>query len=150
MTTNIISRAEFGDIPDIKRIEEECGLSPWSVGAYEMELKLPGSLILKAQAGEGTIAGFVVGRARDGGEAEILNIGTALRFQRRGIGSKLIEEFRAICAERRVSVIWLEVRSTNHSAIDFYKSHGFIKKGVRPKFYSNPTEDADLMALALT
>jgi ribosomal-protein-alanine N-acetyltransferase len=62
----------------------------------------------------------------------------------------LIDQFRVICMERRISTIWLEVRSKNRAAIAFYESHGFHKKGVRPNFYSNPTEDADLMAITLS
>jgi [ribosomal protein S18]-alanine N-acetyltransferase len=137
-------------VPEIKKIEEQCRLSPWTVDAYVTEQKHPYSVMLKAHLHDGTVVGFLAGRAPAGGEGEILNIGTAVAFQRRGIGSGLIMEFRAICTERQVSAIWLEVRPTNREAINFYKSHGFIKRGMRPNFYSNPSEDADLMALVLT
>ncbi|MEO8573988.1 MAG: ribosomal protein S18-alanine N-acetyltransferase [Pyrinomonadaceae bacterium] len=143
----IISKAGHGDIPDIKAIEVACELSPWTIGAYEAEQKHRQSVMLKSIGEGGTIVGFLVGRAQEGGEAELLNIGTAPDFQRQGVGSTLIEEFCAICLQRRVSMIWLEVRASNLKAIYFYKSHGFIKKGIRPNFYSNPIEDADLMAL---
>ena len=127
----------------------ECRLSPWTIGGYKAEQGHRDSIMLKAHVEEGPIVGFIVGRAPMAGAGEILNIGTALKFQRQGIGSMLIEHFCAICNERSVSAIWLEVRVTNQTAIDFYKSHQFIKKGVRPDFYSNPTEDADIMALVL-
>jgi ribosomal-protein-alanine N-acetyltransferase len=142
-----VGRVEPRDIPQIKKIEDECGLSPWTVEAYVTEQLHPDSVMLKAYLDDGTIVGFLAGRSPAGGEAEILNIGTALAFQRKGIGSALIGEFRSICTERQVSAIWLEVRSSNIKAIDFYKSHGFVTKGRRPNFYSNPTEDADLMEL---
>ncbi|HUR98731.1 MAG TPA: ribosomal protein S18-alanine N-acetyltransferase [Pyrinomonadaceae bacterium] len=144
-----ISKAESSDLSEIKRIETECGLSAWSIGAYTAEQKHPDAIMLKAYIEDGTIVGFLAGRVPAGGEGEILNIGTAVRFQRRGVGSLLIEEFRSISARRRVSAIWLEVRSGNAAAIKFYESHGFVKKGFRPAYYSDPTENADLMALAL-
>ena len=150
MDTFIISKVRSSDVPDIKKIEVECGLSPWTIAAYETEQRHPDAVMLKVSVEDGSIVGFVVGRAPVGGDGEILNIGTALACQRQGIGSMLIEEFRRICTERRLSTIWLEVRSSNRPAIDFYRSRGFIRKGVRPNFYSNPTEDADLMVCALT
>ena len=150
MSTYTIDTAGPLDVPDIKRIEEECRLSPWTVEAYVTEQKHPYSVMLKAHLKDSTVVGFLAGRAPVGGEGEILNIGTALAFQRQGIGSGLITEFRAICMQREVSAIWLEVRPTNREAINFYKSHGFIRKGMRPNFYSDPSEDADLMALVLT
>ena len=41
----------------------------------------------------------------------------------------------------------LEVRAGNISAIRLYEGLGFKKDGIRPKFYSNPEEDAVLMSL---
>ena len=150
MSTYAVGTAGPFDILEIKKIEEECWLSPWTVEAYRTEQMHPDSVMLKAHLDDGTIVGFLAGRSPAGGEAEILNIGTALAFQRRGIGSAMIDKFRSICTGRQVSAIWLEVRATNHKAIDFYKSHGFVRRGVRPNFYSDPPEDADLMALLLT
>ena len=41
--------------------------------------------------------------------------------------------------------IALEVRVSNIAAIALYEKHGFLKVGVRPRFYRTPTEDAYIM-----
>jgi ribosomal-protein-alanine N-acetyltransferase len=147
----VVADARPEDVYDLKRIETECGLSPWTIQAYESEFLRSDSIMLKAQGEDGEIFGFLVGRApRDNGDAEIYNLGTAPAFRRKGIASMLLREFRTVCVERRISAVWLEVRATNNGAIDFYRSHGFESKGIRRNFYSDPAEDAVLMALSLT
>ena len=150
MESYSISKARLADVPALKRIEAECELSPWTIAAYRSELEHPHSIMLTARAADGAIVGFIVGRAVSDGDAEIQNLGTIREVRRRGVGSTLIKAFKGICSERQVSGIWLEVRVTNRSAIDFYRSHGFVKKGIRPNFYTNPIENADLMYAALT
>lgn len=146
-----IARAENRDVQDLKMIEVECGLSPWTVEAYESELGRPESIVFVARSVDNLISGFLAGRAPLGeeGVAEIFNIGILPRFRRERIGSMLIEEFRRICVDRGISVIWLEVRAKNRAAMEFYRSHGFVNNGVRRNFYSDPTEDAELMSLAV-
>lgn len=148
-----IGRAIPDEIQDLKLIETECLLSPWSIGAYESHFQRPDSVILTARTADRRIIGFLVGRVPlDGlsGEAEIHNIGIRPQLQHQGVGSMLLDEFRIICSERAGSIIWLEVRASNQTAIAFYCSRGFRKTGVRPSFYTNPTEDAELMSLSLT
>ncbi|MEP7147687.1 MAG: ribosomal protein S18-alanine N-acetyltransferase [Acidobacteriota bacterium] len=150
MKSFTITKTELSDVPELKRIEIECGLSPWSIDAYESELERQDSLILKAQRMDGSVIGFILGRVPfDGGDAEIYNLGVATTLRREGIGSMLLKQFRNICVERRVADIWLEVRDSNVSAISFYRSHGFSKKGTRSNFYSNPTENAVLMLMSV-
>ena len=145
-----VAPARIEDVPTLKAIELECRLSPWSQTAYEAELKRPDAIILTAIA-DGTIVGFIAGRRpliRDA-DAEINNIGVLRDFRGKGIGSRLIQEFKKICIARKASMIWLEVRPSNHAAIALYRSHGFVPRGVRRNFYQDPVEDAQLMSLAL-
>ncbi len=146
-----ICRAGLQDVNDLKRVEVECGLSPWTIAAYESELALPEGVILAARTADHETVGFLAGRISliEGGVAEINNIGTLLRYRRDNVGSMLLETFRDMCSQSGASAIWLEVRSKNRAAIDFYGSHGFVFNGTRPNFYSDPTEDAKLMSLAL-
>jgi [ribosomal protein S18]-alanine N-acetyltransferase len=144
-----IAKVELADIPELKTIEIECSLSPWTISAYEDEQRRADSVMLKMQSADGGIVGFIVGRVPAHGEAAIYNIGTKSKYRRQGVGSNLLGQFRNVCVERQMSSIWLEVRVSNRPAIDFYESHGFVSKGLRRNFYSNPMEDAILMALAL-
>jgi ribosomal-protein-alanine N-acetyltransferase len=43
----------------------------------------------------------------------------------------------------------LEVRASNGRAIGFYRAFGFQQTGLRPRYYSNPEEDAVLFRLDL-
>lgn len=144
--------AQAGDLMEIKAIEVECGLSPWSLSAYESELERPDAILLIARTEAGEPVGFIVGTVPAAGarsQSEIHNIGTKKAYRGQGIGSMLIEQFRSACISRGVSTVWLEVRETNLTAINFYGSHGFVRDGIRRNFYSNPEEDAVLMSLRL-
>jgi ribosomal-protein-alanine N-acetyltransferase len=146
-----ISKVRNEDVRDLKEIEIQCELSPWTIEAYECELERPDSIILKATSDDRDLCGFIVGRSSlEAGDAEIYNLGVAAHFRRQGIAGTLIEEFRRICAERGNSSVWLEVRAANKTAIEFYIAHGFIQKGVRPGFYHDPPDDALLMSAAIS
>jgi len=59
--------------------------------------------------------------------------------------SALIAEAQA----RGLCEISLEVRESNVAAIALYEKFGFRMMGKRPRFYTNPTETAFVMLLAL-
>lgn len=44
-----------------------------------------------------------------------------------------------------MSFITLEVRESNAPAINLYTKMGFVNVGIRPDFYSDPTENAIIM-----
>jgi [ribosomal protein S18]-alanine N-acetyltransferase len=95
---------------------------------------------------DGCVAGILVGRvAAD--EFEILNLAVGKTCRRRGIGTRLVgaalESARAAGARRA----YLEVRASNEGGIAFYTRMGFRVCGRRPNYYSNPAEDAVLLAL---
>jgi ribosomal-protein-alanine N-acetyltransferase len=144
-----VSPAQTADVAEIKRIEIECMLSPWTVDSYLRELESEESVVLKAVNRDETILGFLLGRAPRGIEAGIYNIGTVSAFRRKGVGSLLLAEFRKQAVERSSSEIWLEVRASNRPAINFYLSKGFVSRGVRKNFYTNPVDDALVMSLSL-
>ena len=146
-----IAPAGLQDIESLKRIELESGLSPWTEEAYKSEIERAGGVVLVARTEDGAIVGFLAGRkpVGEGDVAEIYNIGTLVNLRREKIGSMLFETFRELCLVAGGKVIWLEVRSKNHAAKEFYRSHGFVTTGTRPDFYSGPPDDAELMSLPL-
>ena len=141
-----ISRAGADDIDSLKRLEVACELSPWTIEDYRAELERHDSVMLIARTPKLGVVGFIVGRIPEDGEAEIYNIGIDPSWRRQKIGGSLLDEFFSICTRRAIAAIWLEVRATNEPAISFYISRGFTERGVRPGFYSNPTEDAVVMS----
>jgi ribosomal-protein-alanine N-acetyltransferase len=50
---------------------------------------------------------------------------------------------------RRSRLILLEVRRSNRAAIALYRAHGFTAIGIRRGYYSDTSEDAVEMMLAL-
>ena len=91
------------------------------------------------------VAGFVVAR-RAADELEILNIAVAQTARRQGAGSVLLKQAIAWGAEHGATQAHLEVRASNLTAIAFYKRHGFIVSGSRPRYYASPVEDAILLS----
>ena len=136
-------------IDEILSIQAECGLSEWTREGYLDELDRPDSVLIGALVDE-VIAGFLAGRApastkSQPSQADIYNIGIRSASRRKGIGTALLTAFLETCDNRGVEKAWLDVRTSNVVAIAFYVQHGFSKTGSRKSFYTNPTEDADVM-----
>lgn len=77
-------------------------------------------------------------------DAELLFVCTHPSYRRMGIATKLITDSLAMLPQTLNSVV-LEVRSRNRGALEFYKTLGFEKLGVRKDFYSTPKDDAIVM-----
>jgi len=150
-----IRPVEAAHIGDLIRIGEETNLSPWTATGYLDEMKNADAIMFRLVAEDNSTLGFVVGRTIIGGDietsidAEIYNIAVAEREQRLGRGQLLFDAFVAMCREREVTKIWLEVRKSNEKAIRFYERNGFVRIQTRPSFYANPREHAILMNLIL-
>jgi len=152
-----------GEIDRIFEIQQDCNLSFWSHYDYEQGLQNPHTLIYTAKT-DGKIVGFIASRLLLKGivsesegkdamiysEAEILNFGVLGSYRKRGIGSLLLKEFLQCVLHKSILTVWLEVRDSNASAIEFYFRKGFVKSQKRKNFYSLPTEDAIVMKLLLS
>jgi ribosomal-protein-alanine N-acetyltransferase len=82
-------------------------------------------------------------------EAEIENIVVSESCRRHGIGGQLLVELVEKLGDAGIETLHLEVRVSNQPAIGLYKSFGFSEAGRRPRYYSDPVEDAVLMTLRL-
>ena len=71
---------------------------------------------------------------------EILAIATVEEYRNKGIAQKLL-------AKIRIKNIFLEVRESNQTAINFYKKNKFKEISIRKNYYSKPTENAIIMKL---
>jgi ribosomal-protein-alanine N-acetyltransferase len=97
---------------------------------------------------DGRVAGFLIGQvAAD--EFEILNIGVAAAYRRRGIASGLVREALKRARMGGARNAHLEVRASNEAAISLYRRHGFQQCGRRMQYYQYPREDAILLSVEM-
>ena len=95
------------------------------------------------------VIGFVIYVAVEQ-EAHLLNIAVDNNYQRKGIGSILVNHLKKQVQAMGINLITLEVRVSNTNAISFYKKHNFIEDAIRANYYSKPKpEDALLMSVRL-
>ena len=81
-------------------------------------------------------------------ECELMNIVTKKAYRKNGIGNLLLNLIINKSKELKLTKINLEVSNTNITAINLYKKAGFIKVGLRNKYYNNENS-AILMSLNL-
>lgn len=118
------------------------------------------STAASTRPGEFSVVGFAAFIAIDtADECELENMVVAESWRRQGIGARLLNAgllwCRAWCpsavAVRQAQIgadsagVRLEVRASNHAAIEFYEQAGFAVVGHRTAYYSQPEEDAILM-----
>ena len=106
----------------------------WSVTMFAAQLGLPGVFALLDEAG-----GMVLMRvAAD--EAEILTLGVAPDARRRGIARALVEAGCEAAGKSGAVKVFLEVAARNAGARALYEGSGFVKTGVRRKYYADGSD----------
>lgn len=133
-----ISRDSFANyIDDVMTImrssfEPKYG-EAWNIHQLSSMLNMPYIDLLIAYAKNGQAAGFAITRTI-AEEAEIMLIAIAPEFQRKYIGSRMLERIISTCRNSGVTQAFLEVRS-NNGALDFYQKYGFAPVGCRENYY---------------
>ena len=133
-------RMDEGHVAQIAQLETECFSDPWSVRSITSELNNPLSLWLVAMNGE-EVVGYV-GSQSVLDEADMMNLAVSGLYRRQKIGEQLVELLIENLKKRAVKSLSLEVRISNEPAIRLYEKLGFVQVGRRPKYYTNPREDA--------
>lgn len=80
-------------------------------------------------------------------ELRLMNLAVQASMRRRGIGRALVTEAIRQGLTHTATRAVLEVRASNESARSLYLLMGFTEIGRRPRYYSNPDEDAVLMEM---
>lgn len=114
---------------------------PWSAPEFEQLLESPLNFLLVRPQG------FLLGRSV-AGEAELLTLAVAPEARRRGLGSRLLEDFAATSRRRGAGDAFLEVAAGNAAAIALYAGRGWESAGLRRNYYA-PGLDAIVMRQAL-
>jgi ribosomal-protein-alanine N-acetyltransferase len=131
-------------VAEVAAIERQVYPSPWSEGAFESEVNENGfAHYFVALEGERVIGYAGIWVVLD--EAHITNLAVHPDYQRRRVGSALLECLIVEAKRRRANRMTLEVRFSNEIAQLLYGRYGFEPRGVRTKYYSD--EDALIMWL---
>lgn len=77
-------------------------------------------------------------------EAYLDNISILEEWSGKGLGTLLFTYLLNVCQGQMCQRATLEVRVSNRHAIRIYKKLGFVSHGLRPKYYANPVEDAEI------
>lgn len=105
----------------------------WSASQCLSALAIADCRLLIAKAANGEVTGFALSRWVLDTE-ELLMIGVATRWQRRNVGSLLLDEIIRRGNEAGRERLFLEVREGNR-ALDFYAARGFHSIGRRKSYY---------------
>ncbi len=77
-------------------------------------------------------------------EGHVMTVAVAEENRREGVGETLVREMIRSGGKRGILYWTLEVRVGNVSAVKLYERAGFKLAGVRPRYYSDPCEDAGI------
>jgi ribosomal-protein-alanine acetyltransferase len=136
------------DIPSIIVLERQStSAAQWSEESYRQIFQQPVRIALVIDD-EGPIRSFLIARITCE-ECELENIVVASSSQRRGLGSKLMQELIAVARAHGATRIFLEVRESNVAARSLYENCGFTISGRRKSYFADPAEDAVLYTQTL-
>ena len=142
-----ISLMDRIDLEDAYKIELETNPSPWSkdnfFSSFEVGHK---SLVCKYND---VIIGFLIFSLIKK-DSHLLNIAVQKKWQKNGAGKILMDVFIKQSKAMGAKKAFLEVRSKNKIAINFYIKFNFLKEAVRTNYYTgSDKDDAVLMSLDL-
>lgn len=139
------------DIPAmIGIVDGSATAAHWSREHYERLFgeQTPRRVALVVEDGA-ALQGFLVAHAV-AGEWEIENIAVAGAARRRGLGTRLLEEFLKMASGEGATAVFLEVRESNRAARFLYEKWSFRESGRRSGYYAQPQEDAIVYRLSFT
>ena len=145
-STPVIRPMAEAGLDAVLSIEQASFPSPWNREHFLHEIAAPHSFPFVAEC-DGIILGYVCLMSLFE-EAQILDIAVAPEQRGKGIARLLMDHAIMTAREKRAEVLVLEVRASNISAITLYERCGFVRTGIRSKYYEG-VDDAVLMEKSL-
>lgn len=134
----------YKDLKQIVKIEKDTNEHPWSLNNFKSSLDAGNSSIVLKK--ENRILGYAFFSIA-ATDSHLLNITVSSNYQGKGYGRKILEKVILQSSVLGATVIFLEVRISNHRAINFYEKFGFKRDAIRYEYYEGtPKEDALLMS----
>ncbi len=134
-------------VEDAAEIEKlVMGTDAWSASMIEDELpRRNRTWWMALNAGE--LIGYAGGMLASG-DMQVLKVAVLPEWRRRKIASELLSRIAYDAENLAATTMSLEVRKLNEGAQKFYQHLGFMREGVRPRYYSDG-EDAVIMQARL-
>ena len=146
-STTHLRLATVIDLPAILAIEQASFPLPWKEEAFRSELRNPCSQLWVAEEETHIIGYACAWFIHD--EGQIVNVAVLPQYRRYGVGKTLTQHIVQEAKIRGVRTLSLEVRKSNHAAVELYKAFGFQTVTIRKQYYEN-NEDALLMVCAVS
>ncbi len=132
-----IQKMDIKDLDEVCSIEASHSLSAWSKNMFtgEMGNAFAYCFVMKRKDEvRQSVIGYVCFRNMID-ESELLNIGVHPDHKRMGIGEKLMQFYIDFSRQRGTKTFYLEVNSSNQSAIRLYQLFSYQSSGIRKNFY---------------
>jgi len=148
-----IIEATSAHAPLLSALQAECFGEEWPAADIARLMALPGVIALMAFVAPEADrpVGFALAR-RAADEAEIISVGTAPAFRRRGVARRLVGRLADMLIGAGAGALFIEVAQHNDAARALYDALGFTAAGVRKGYYARGpggAEDAVVMRLRL-
>ena len=140
----IIRRMTLADVPAVAAVEAATFPMPWTEDAFRQEVTSNAVARYLVAELDGQVIGFA-GAWVILDESHITNIAILAEHRGKGYGRQLTAALMQYLANLGAAYATLEVRKSNETAQNLYVSLGFIKLGVRKRYYEDNNEDALLM-----
>lgn len=131
------------DLPEAAHLEQLYFSVPWTERQLKGSLESPEYLFVVAEE-QGRVIGYG-GLLKVLDEGDITNIVVEEAYRGKGIGRQLVKALLSEGKRCGLNAFTLEVRAGNAAAIHLYESLGFVREGIRRRFYQRPVEDALIM-----
>ena len=132
-------------IDAVSAIDELAYSHPWSGAAWRTELAGDDRRHLVAMIGNRVVAH--AGTLRQLDELHVTTVATHPDHRGRGLATRLLVDLLRAGIADGAAAATLEVRASDRGAQRVYSRLGFAPAGVRPAYYSRPTDDAVIMWL---
>ena len=120
------------DLEAVIAVEQSVYGHPWTVGNFKDALA-SGYQAQRLLAGDTLIGYFVAMKVVD--EVHLLNITVSLNHRSQGWARLMLDALAVWSRGQGCAWLWLEVRESNHRALQVYRSHGFKQVGLRKDYY---------------
>ena len=133
-----IQRATINDLETLYQIERECFTTEaFSKQQLTYLLENSNAVSLVAQINN-AISGFIIGSVHRHDEeitGRVYTLDVAVKYRRKGVGLKLLDEIERIFVKAGAKICYLEVRKDNLVAVELYRKHGYLEMKELKDYY---------------